>query len=130
MSCGEMMLALMQAAYEFNEVNWEYFILIGHESVPLTNLMYVEMFLSAFPKGTNFMNCWEVSGYDFFGQWEDNTYRLEDIVVDSFDGFLIEDIREKRHPPKDITFFKSIQLVVVSRDFVRFVNNVAVLLWT
>jgi hypothetical protein len=91
LTTGEMMLALMQTAHEFTETRslppWEYFILIGHESVPLTSLRYVEGYLArAYPLGTNFINCWKVSGYDFFGQWEDNNWRLEGMVVEDFRG--------------------------------------------
>jgi hypothetical protein len=107
LTTGEMMLALMHGALEFDDfsknatrpdgssrhraaADWAYFVLIGHESVPLYPLPYIERFLAHSPAGTNFMNCWPVEGYDFYGQWEDNTYRLQDIVIDTFDGALME----------------------------------------
>lgn len=86
LTTGEMMLALMQKANEFywDDVsvanvasNWEYFVFVTHESIPLTPLGYMENFLASYPSGTNFINCWPVDGYDFFGQWEVNTWRLE-----------------------------------------------------
>ncbi len=60
---------------------WDYFILLGHESFPLTSLTFVESFLESQPRGSNFVNCWDVNGYDFFGQWEVNTYRLEVTII-------------------------------------------------
>ena len=133
LTTGEMMLALMHRALEFNKdcehtvaarqsrTAWDYFVLVGHESVPLYPLPYIEAYLAHAPPGTNFINCWKVQGYDFFGQWEDNTYRLEDMVVDSFDGQLIEDVAPwQRRVPEDIRFYKSIQLVVMSSAFCRF----------
>lgn len=133
--------------------NWTSFVLIGHESVPLVSLPYVESFLASHPANTNFMNCMPVGGYDFFGQWEDASSRLSEFHVDSFGGelvdvgwvseSLVEDTargyREQcgdrldgysppvqrpfhRQPPTDIAFFKSIQLMVVSREFVRYAS--------
>ena len=58
LTTGEMMLALMRKADSFfssneaatNGNNWEYFILLGHESFPLTSLKYTENFLSSYPR--------------------------------------------------------------------------------
>lgn len=129
LTTGEMMLALMQTAYEFPNYSWDYFILIGHESVPLASLSYVESFLSSYPSGTNFQNCWRCDGYDFFGQWENNIYRLEEVVVDTFEGQLVDahhyhheghrQARMRRNPPDDIVFYKSIQLMVMSPEYVK-----------
>lgn len=56
---GEMMLALMRKADGFfndgrSNVTaghaWDYFILLGHESFPLTSLRYAENFLASFPR--------------------------------------------------------------------------------
>ena len=128
LTTGEMMLALMHRALEFHggqaeDAAWDYFVLIGHESVPLYPLSYMEQYLAAFDasKKTNFMNCWAVEGYDFFGQWESNNYRLQEVAVDDFEGSLLEDLTPwQRSIPRDLRFFKSIQLVVVSRDYVKF----------
>lgn len=123
LSTGEMMLALMQDAYE-SVVAWDHFVLIGHESVPLTSLEYAEHHIGSFPLETNFIHCMDVGGYDFFGQWENAYGRLEQIVVESYDADgnrLIEDIRTRRTVPwtKEMKFYKSIQLVVLSREFIR-----------
>lgn len=137
LTTGEMMLALMHKALEFDKrsifnqarqqspSSWDYFVLVGHESVPLYPLSYIEAFLASAQPGTNFINCWPVQGYDFFGQWEDNTYRLEEVVVDSFDGQLLEQQQHQppelqRSVPHDMRFFKSIQLVVLSAAFCKF----------
>jgi hypothetical protein len=107
LTTGEMMIALMRQADTFfadgskgektSGHAWDYFVLLGHESFPLTTLAYAENYLASFPRyyrldsfnrslcfnqllccrGTNFMNCWPVSGYNFFAQWEDNNWRLE-----------------------------------------------------
>lgn len=119
LTTGEMMLALMQEAYE-SEFHFDYFVLLGHESIPLMSLPNIELVLKAYPPGTNFMNCWNVDDYNFFGQRENNTYRLKGVVVDSFDGKLLENINQQRTPPADISFYKSIQNFIVSRDFVRY----------
>ena len=47
LTTGEMMLALMHRALEFHggqaeDAAWDYFVLIGHESVPLYPLSYME----------------------------------------------------------------------------------------
>ena len=60
LSTAEMMLALMQEALECG-IPWEYFILIGHESVPLGSVQYTEEVIAQYPEGTNFINCWQVS---------------------------------------------------------------------
>ena len=114
------MIALMQEAFE-RGASWEYFVLIGHESVPLVTLEYAERFLASHPPGTNFVHCMRVDGYDFFGQWERVVNRMEEIVVDDMQGTLIEKIPLKRRLWPEITFYKSIQLVVLSREFVRYV---------
>lgn len=118
LTTGEVMLALMQEAYE-STFHFDYFFLLGHESVPLVSVSVMETIISGYQYGTNFMNCWNVDNYEFFGQMENNTYRLTGVVVDSFNGQLFEDIPLQRAPPRDIVFFKSIQNFVVSRDFVR-----------
>lgn len=123
LSTGEMMLALMQDAVESN-VEWDHFVLIGHESVPLTSLEYAEAYIASFPAETNFIHCMNVSNYNFFGQLENARGRLEQIVVESYDprgNKLIEDISTRRRVPwtDEITFYKSIQLVVLSREFIR-----------
>lgn len=120
LTTGEMMLALMHEALEAGE-SWEHFVLIGHESVPITTLEYAEAYIGAFPLDTNFIHCMNVGGYDFFGQWENAYSRLEQVVVDSFSGRLFEGLNIKRSVPwsDSITFYKSIQLVVLSREFVR-----------
>lgn len=141
LTTGEMMLALMHRALEFKKPvarleeaakcisddntttarQWEYFILAGHETVPLYPLVYIENYLASSIPGTNFINCWPVEGYDFFGQWEDNRYRLQDIAVDTFDGTLMDDFTHwQRRIPTDIKFFKSIQVVVMSVAFCKF----------
>ena len=90
LSTGEMMLGLMQAAIEYpitdyvhnhahgssnyekkESLKWDYFVLIGHESVPMFTLPYIELFLASsksnlYPPKTNFVNCWNTGGYDFF----------------------------------------------------------------
>lgn len=132
LTTGEMMLALMQRADQFenyklsidNQTNpgssWDYFVLIGHESVSLTPLSYIENYLSSYKHGTNFVNCWRIDGYDFFGQWEENIWRIEGIVIDSFSGELIEGIPYGRNPPPNMVFFKSLQQMILSRDFIRY----------
>jgi hypothetical protein len=64
---------------------------MGHDTLPIVTLPYMETFLSdtlstsidtndvsndTKYRGRNFIYCWEVSGHDFFGQWEDNTWSL------------------------------------------------------
>mmetsp|Transcript_19589 Transcript_19589/g.28181 ORF Transcript_19589/g.28181 Transcript_19589/m.28181 type:complete len:546 (+) Transcript_19589:73-1710(+) len=120
LSTGEMMLALMQAAFESN-IYWEYFVLLGHESVSLLSPANIERVLQSYPNGTNFVNCWKVDGYNFFGQNENNTNRLEGIVVDDFAGGLIEGISAKRRVPEDMVFYKSLQQMVLSRQFTRYI---------
>ena len=62
---------------------WDYFLLMGHDTLPIVTLPYMEAFLThtnsginddSEYRGTNFIYCWEVSGHSFFGQWEDNTW--------------------------------------------------------
>ena len=123
LSTGEMMLALMQEAYE-SDIAWDHFVLIGHESVPLTSLQYAEAYIASFPSDTNFIHCMDVGGYDFFGQWENANGRLTRIVVESYapeGNTLIENIDIPRRIPwrKNMKFYKSIQLVVLSRDAIR-----------
>ena len=124
-SVVEMNLALMQAAHEFVYPNgssspWEYFALLGHESMPLTSLHYMERFLLSYPLGTNFINCWDGDGYDFFGQHEDIIYRQASVVVDGFDEKrLHEHFDIERKVPRGMKLYKTIQYVVISRDFVR-----------
>jgi len=65
LSTAEMMLALMQRALECG-IPWEYFILIGHESVPLGSVEYTENVIAQYPRGTNFINCWQASNTYFF----------------------------------------------------------------
>ena len=137
---SEMNLALMQAAVEYPALQyvkhpqrqgqkqghietrhtlerpWDYFILLGHESVPLVSLQYIEQFLgsvkhgklfppstnpspshvpvplSVYPTDTNFINCWHSYGHDFYGQWEDVITRLETVIVDSHKGYLMENL--------------------------------------
>lgn len=125
-SVTEMNLALMQAADDFDSKEiklaaWEYFILLGHETIPLTTLTYTEQFLLSYPKGTNFINCWRASGYDFFGQWENLDYRLARVVVDLSNENILYETDIERSVPKGLEIYKSIQYVVLSRDFVRYV---------
>lgn len=127
MTTGEMMLALMHKAYDVDPT-WDYFVLTGHESMALTSVEFMEGMIASFPKGTNFMNCWKVDSYNFFGQWESGSRRLEKIVVDSHDGYLIEDATGAgvaRKLPNHWPFrvYKSIQLVVLSREFVGHVSQ-------
>ena len=119
LSTGEMMLALMQEGYESN-IKWDYFILLGHESLPLVNLNQIENILEHYPIGTNFMNCWNVKGYNFFGQYERNNDRIRDIFIDNFAGSMIK-LEGQRSPPSDIIFYKSLQQVILSSKFVQFV---------
>jgi hypothetical protein len=124
-SVTEMNLALMQAADDFQYPNgtsssWEYFFLLGHESVPLSTLQYTERFLLNYPKQTNFINCWKGDGYDFFGQYEDINHRISRTVVDSYDSNILHETNIERKVPHGIEIYKSIQYVVLSREFVRF----------
>lgn len=118
LSTAEMMLALMQRALSTCE--WEYFVLLGHESIALTSLLHLQEVIFSYPPHTNFMNCWRLDGYDFFGQWENNLYRLRDVVVDNFQGELIP-TPLKRKTPSDISFYKSLQQVTLSRIAVEYV---------
>jgi hypothetical protein len=121
LTTGEMMLALMHESYiQSYSSPYDYFLLTGHESFALTSIEYMEDYLNSFPRGSNFMNCWKVDGYDFFGQWESSLHRLEHIVIEDFNGGLIEDVNRNRQIPGNIQFYKSIQLVTVSRDFVQY----------
>lgn len=119
LSTAEMMLALMQEAYE-SEISWEYFILLGHESIPVVNLKRIEAVLKAYPQGTNFINCWNVEGYNFFGQYEGSYNRLVEVVVDNFSGSLVPVEHMKRVPPSDIVFYKSLQQMILSSEFVHY----------
>ena len=40
--------------------------------------------------------------------------------MDNFNGDLIKSINEQRKPPPGLSFYKSLQHVVLSREFVRF----------
>ena len=126
-SVVEMNLALMHAADDFMYPNgsassWQYFALVGHESVPLMKLSYMESFLASYPPGTNFINCWDSDGYDFFGQHEDILHRQAAVVIDGFDeNTLYEGFDIERKLPHDLKLYKTIQYVVLSRDFVRYV---------
>ena len=67
-----MNFALMREAHTFHypngsKSNWEYFILLGHESLALTTLQYTELYLLSYPKNTNFVNCWPSNGLNFYG---------------------------------------------------------------
>ena len=184
----EMNMALMQAAYEFPKLqynftdalgrnptvvhrsqapkDWDYFIFLGHESVSLVTLNYIEQFLgsvrngillststteisdenksdnkvarqipfSVYPEGTNFINCWHAYGHNFYGQWEDVHARLESVVVDSHNGFLIENLHWldrrtgkyhefKRAIPQDLGFeiFKTIQYIGLTNEACKFI---------
>lgn len=124
-SVTEMNLALMQAADDFlvadgNASTWEYFILLGHESLPLTTLKYTEKFLLSYPSGTNFINCWRASGYDFFGQLESLEYRLANVVIDSPNENILRETNIVRGVPPGLEIYKSLQYVVLSREFIRF----------
>jgi hypothetical protein len=85
------------------------------------------------------MNCWPVNGYNFFGQWETNDWRLtvrdigyvlivvieylcsQQMVYDNFQGSMMELPGHARSAPENFpTFYKSLQHVVVSRDFVHY----------
>lgn len=93
-SVTEMNLALMQAADQFqyadgSKSSWEYYALLGHESVPLRSLKYTKNVLASYPKGTNFINCWKANGHDFYGQHEDINWRLSRVVVDSFEKNIL-----------------------------------------
>jgi Core-2/I-Branching enzyme len=123
-SVTEMNLALMQAADDFRYPNgelssWEYFALLGHESIPISTLKYTEQFLLSYPKGTNFVNCWKADGYNFFGQWENMDYRLSKVVVDSTQDNILHETYVERNIPRGIEIYKSLQYVVLSREFVR-----------
>ena len=123
-SVTEMNLALMQAADDFNSQqiehkSWEYFILLGHETIPLTSLTYTEQFILSYPRGTNFINCWRASGYDFFGQWENLDHRLARVVFDLSNEDILYETNIERSVPQGLEIYKSIQYVVLSRDFVR-----------
>jgi hypothetical protein len=143
LSTGEMMLALMHEALEasftvtaspsattappLTPITWEYFILLGHESLPVVSLSRLEEILSAYPSGTNFMNCWSLDGYNFFGQFEQNQNRLNEIFVDNFEGSLIGVTANdgqgkimKRSAPGDVVFYKSLQQMILSAEFVRY----------
>lgn len=119
LSTGEMMLALAHDALESAEP-WDHFVLIGHESVPLTSLEYAEAHIASFPRETNFVHCMNVSDYNFFGQRESVRGRLESVVVESYDpaGNELVDAKLKRKVPwtDEMTFYKSIQLMVLSRE--------------
>ena len=124
-SVTEMNLALIQAADDFiysdgKSSSWEYFFLVGHESLPLATLRYTEQFLLSYPKGTNFVNCWKASGYDFFGQWETMDYRLSRVVIDSPRDNVLHETDIERNVPHDFEIYKSLQYVALSREFARY----------
>jgi hypothetical protein len=123
-SVTEMNLALMHAADDFLYPNgtassWDYFCLLGHESIPLTTLEYTEQFLLSYPKGTNFINCWKADGHDFFGQWESLDYRLTRVVIDSTRENFLHEPNIERSIPSGLEIYKSLQYVVLSRVFIR-----------
>jgi Core-2/I-Branching enzyme len=123
-SVTEMNLALMHAADDFLYPNgtsssWDYFCLLGHESVPLTTLEYTEQLLLSYPKGTNFINCWKADGHDFFGQWESLDYRLTRVVIDSTGESVLHEPNIERSVPSGLEIYKSLQYVVLSREFIR-----------
>jgi hypothetical protein len=94
--------------------------LLGHESLPLRSLKYTETILASYPKGTNFINCWKGSGYDFYGQHEDVNWRLSRVVVDTFQDNVLMEPDMLRNVPKGLEIFKSMQYVVLSREFVQY----------
>jgi len=59
LTTGEMMFALMQKALE-TSINWSSFVFVGHESMLLTSVSYIEDYMASFSNQTNFINCWEV----------------------------------------------------------------------
>ena len=77
-------LILIKVDNDDSQDLWDYFLLMGHDTLPIVTLPYMEAFLThtnsgtndddSEYRGTNFIYCWEVSGHSFFGQWEDNTW--------------------------------------------------------
>ena len=182
-SVVEMNLAIMQAAYEFpylqyeyldafeqNKINsnivrqklpyqWDYFIFIGHESMPLMTMSYIEQFFMSvkhgkhpnsnqepeddeddesfhlYPKDTNFINCWDSHGHDFFGQHEDVIDRLKKVVIESPDGYLIENIHyhdwhqdeyhqlQRSIPDKktQLKIYKTIQYITLTKSSCQYI---------
>jgi hypothetical protein len=51
LSTGEMMLAFVQEAFE-SGFHWDNFVFIGHESMSLTSISYLERLIASYPKGT------------------------------------------------------------------------------
>jgi hypothetical protein len=78
------LLILIKVDNDDSQELWDYFLLMGHDTLPIVTLPYMEAFLThtnsgtnaddSEYRGTNFIYCWEVSGHIFFGQWEDNTW--------------------------------------------------------
>ena len=205
-SVVEMNMALMQAAYEFPDLQyeytdahqkhrsstaqgqghgrqrqrlpymWDYFVFIGHESVPLVSLGYIEQWFASvvhgvrpsasasssnalgggkavvsdnvvddeesksqleelfyvYPAGTNFINCWDGFGHDFFGQYEDVVERLKKVVVEVPEGHLVEELYRKDRSGKfhefrrsipevgDLHVYKTIQYVTLTREACKY----------
>ena len=162
------------------------YILIEDDISHIYIYILIEDYITSYPTNTNFINCMDVTNYNYFSQWENcefryvyiyvqvclymykcvYIYRLRELHIDTFDGTLLnvqewvqyyEDsidtltkvIHEYnlnithidahtlilqyelpsrprvplvRHTiPKDIKFYKSIQLFVLSREFIKYV---------
>ncbi|KAG5183246.1 core-2/I-branching enzyme-domain-containing protein [Tribonema minus] len=120
-SVVERTLALAQAALELDQ-RWSYFVNIGHEDYPNASPREIRKALTAMPAGRNYMKCWHLAEHDFFGQIERHGPKARKVVVDDFAGMV--------HPtgfskPADsmralgFQFYKSLQQMVISRDFCR-----------
>ncbi|CAM9732374.1 unnamed protein product, partial [Chrysoparadoxa australica] len=128
-SVVERTLALMQTALEKDE-KWSYFVNLGHEDYPLASQDEVARSLADAPSGTNFIKCWPIEGYDFFGQWEGHSHRVTGTWVDDFSGErVIHMYFDKAKPSaqtnhkrtstdKSYNFYKSLQQMTLSREFV------------
>jgi len=114
----ERTLALMQTALE-KDNRWSYFVNIGQEDYPLVSQFKMSEWLSSKPLGTNYIMCWDIEGHHFFGQWEHHERRVEVVSVDNFQG-LVQDTNYKRLRESllDMTFYKSLQQTMLSREFV------------
>ena len=64
------MLALVQEAFE-SGFHWDNFIFIGHESISLSSISYLERLIATYPKGTNFINCWPVRMSTYTTVWKE-----------------------------------------------------------
>lgn len=112
----ERTLALMQVALEVDS-KWSWFVNLGHEDYPIKSQGDFRKKLGETSPGTNFIHCWPLEEHDFFGQVERHGQRVRGVYVDDFSG-KVHRANTRLEPPGEFSFYKALQQMVLSRDFV------------